>query len=548
MVVVLRLAGPHRYLFPVLSGQSATRGRDPVAGWSRGAWWALGSVVGLGVVAPLVLAVGSGSIAVPHNDAWAYSKIAQDFATTGSLDLLGWNRGAMVGQILPLGPLARSITAQQVAVSIVAAVALVMVARLVARRTTPAWGVLTAAVVAVFPGFGLLATSFMTDVPAFAAVIGCLLLGEQALERRSWSILAGAVLVGMWGFTIREQAVAAPVAVILAAGWQLRSAPRALAALGSALVVVVGMLLGFEAWRGSLPHGDPLTIDWWPALWQHLLVKTYLTLALLLSPVVATAMFTSPHQTRRWLSVSFVGAVELVVLWVRPATRAFLGNYLEAAGSYSGAGTGTDVVLPAGLMDPLLVVAVVSGAMLPVVVWEGIRSMRSILAVFTAFTVLGTIGQVVVGQGAYDRYLLMLVVPLAVACWRPTPSAMWTRTTAGMVLGLVAVVSLGLTGNGLSRDGATWDAAQALVRSGVPATDIDAGFVWTGYQSATRMVPGPASPLQPGLMAYFADSRACYRVSRSWDGVGEILSTVTYRTYGVVGSSVLTVSRTGLCP
>src|SRR5579884_3238448 len=63
----------------------------------------------LGVLLPVVVAAATGNLSIPHNDAWSYSRIAQTFGRTGHIRLLDWNRSALVGQFVVLGPLASSI-------------------------------------------------------------------------------------------------------------------------------------------------------------------------------------------------------------------------------------------------------------------------------------------------------------------------------------------------------------------------------------------------------------------------------------------------------
>ena len=81
---------------------------------------------------PLALAFLTGSIAIPHNDAWSHSRIAEGFARDGEIRMLGWNRTALVGQVVPLGPLAASIVAQQVFVAVLAVLGW-------SRRTRSCW-------------------------------------------------------------------------------------------------------------------------------------------------------------------------------------------------------------------------------------------------------------------------------------------------------------------------------------------------------------------------------------------------------------------------
>ena len=85
----------------------------------------LAALSALAVGAPLLVSWATGSLAIPHNDAWAYSRIAETFGSTGHIHLVGWNRPFLVGQVVPLGPLGRSVTAQHVLVAALAVVGLV---------------------------------------------------------------------------------------------------------------------------------------------------------------------------------------------------------------------------------------------------------------------------------------------------------------------------------------------------------------------------------------------------------------------------------------
>ncbi len=66
---------------------------DDVASGSRPRWtlWGLLGVLALTVGVPVVLAIATGAIAIPHNDAWSHSRIAQAFAEGDGFQLVGWN-------------------------------------------------------------------------------------------------------------------------------------------------------------------------------------------------------------------------------------------------------------------------------------------------------------------------------------------------------------------------------------------------------------------------------------------------------------------------
>jgi hypothetical protein len=67
----------------------------------------------IGVLGPVLVAAWTGSLPIPHNDAWAFTKAAQTFAHARHIQLLNWNSMSLVGLFAPLGPLGASIKAQQ---------------------------------------------------------------------------------------------------------------------------------------------------------------------------------------------------------------------------------------------------------------------------------------------------------------------------------------------------------------------------------------------------------------------------------------------------
>ena len=106
-------------------------------------------------------------------------------------------------------------------------------------------------VVLALPGFALSTSSFMTDVPAFSAEAICLAIAAVALGREGrsrWGLLAAALAVGCFGFSVREFDIAAPLAAIGALALQDRG-HRLTYGLAAA-----GLRRGL---RGHLPVGRP---------------------------------------------------------------------------------------------------------------------------------------------------------------------------------------------------------------------------------------------------------------------------------------------------
>jgi hypothetical protein len=367
-------------------------------------------LVAAAVGVPLAISSWSGSLGIPHNDAWAYDQVATWFARTGHIHLVGWGSMFLVGQIVVLGPLAKFIVAQHLFVAATAAVALVATYMLLAPRIGRRGALLGSAVIAAWPGFGVLATSFMTDVPAFAAMMLTLALGDAALRRSSLRLLAGALAAGIWAFTIREQAVAALVAVSVAA-----LADRTTRARTAAVVVPFATLcVGLEAWRRGLPNGDAPKLHLMPAAAVgHALASGWFTLALPLLPATVT-IATERWRRRSWVAANTAVAVGLFLLTV----GFFVGNYLSATVAFA---DGNAPRLIPGLPYLLVLLAgLISGAVLAGAVVERWRRLDTLLGTFTVLSVAILMVETALGQTLFDRYLIVLAPGCFALCMGDT--------------------------------------------------------------------------------------------------------------------------------
>jgi hypothetical protein len=481
--------------------------------------------------ASAALAARTGAWGIPHNDDWAMLRIAQRLADTGEVRLVGWNRMSLVGQSL-LGAgalrLAGGGVATLQAVDLAAAALLPAVAYALLRRFLPPGRAALGALTLVGTcELWLLSTSFMTDVLAALLVLGSLLLGVAAVRapaRTARPLLVGAVAVGLWAFTVREGALAAPVAVlvgVLAGRRDLRSAAWASAAVGGVAVAA------FELWRRSLAGDDPpvLAVDL-VATAAHV-VEALLWTGLVLSPVTLL-LGRWWRRGRAWLAVGLAGCL---AVWVgegldRPL---FPANYLSQRGGYATAELGSRAVLvPDAVWALVCVVAVVSAGVLV----ERLADRRSrpvaartdpaarVLVWFLALTAAGLLVQDVVGQTTYSRYLLALPPVLAVLVLQSVPSAAaapprraWVG--ASVLLAASCALAVVLTAGTLRSDTARWTAAQELVDAGVDPMSIAAGQEWSGWHSAVPAVhAGRDAPGDRGWWTgMFSDASECWLVA-----------------------------------
>jgi hypothetical protein len=509
----------------------------------RGRGLLLTAVLGCAVGVPVALAFLTGSIAIPHNDAWSHSKIAEGFARDGEIRLLGWNRTALVGQVVPLGPLAASIAAQQLFVAVLAVLGLVATYAFLLARVGPGRALLGTALVGALPEFGLLATSYMSDVPAFAAVMICIATADRALRRDSVPLLCAAVAVGVWGATVREQALAAPAAVVVVAALAWRGRRRA--AVVACGLVAASAFVVFEWWRRSLPYGDPLHLELSPRPAVNAAVQTALTMALFLAPAVALVARPARWGRRaRIAGVTVLAVAALVTVVERGGI--FLGNYLDRDGAYGEVAVGTRVVLPAAIWAGLLVVACVSAGLLAGLVVEHGMPLDRISMLLGGLLTVGTLAQAGLGQPVFTRYLLPLVPIAAVLVLGPVTESRW-RLAVPVVAALFGC-ALALTANALSFDAARWQAAQELERSGVPATDIDAGLEWVGYHAGgPAELDGPPADVQGWYRDAFPNSRRCALVAASPVPDGVPATTFPYRRFGLLGDADLWIYRSHAC-
>lgn len=558
------LTGPSAALRAKPDGRTR---RDGVpAGWLRRHFVTVALVclaVVIGVLGPLLLAIHTGSISIPHNDTWAFSRSTQIFAHTGHVVLFNWNAMSLVGLIVVLAPIGASITAQNCIVAVFALVAFAAIFDVLRVHCGPRRAALGLVVVACWPGFGLLSTSLMTDIPQLAAMAVTLCLGQRALDRGSYLLFTLSALVGFWGFSVREQAIAAPLAVFAAA--LLRREYRTRAALirfAAILTPLCAIAAVFELWRRGLPQGEaPLFgSQTFPGLHSVILsvLGGCLLLGLILSPLVFLVA-----RPRSWrIGEYVVGGATLVGLAAAAIKYglALPQSYISLYGSYPLAFLGSQShVIPLKLWDVLTPLGCVAGALLAAELLRRVRSLRPELALFGFFMVGGLLLELVEGQTLYDRYVLPLALPVIAALLsapirNPAVSALrvWPRVALGGAAGvIVAGVTALLTANALTFDAATWHAAQKIVNSGgASPAYVDAGLDWVGYYSVRGMAEHGDLKAEGGVQAFtnrLGHDQPCYIVAASpqdWSD-WHLIAKPKYHVYGVFGKyETLDVYRT----
>jgi hypothetical protein len=532
----------------------------------------LGAAVLLGVFIPLVYAALSGNLGIPHNDTWAFGRSAMDFVHTGHVRMYNWNMMGLAGLVVVAWPVGTSLAAQSVFIAVLAVAGLLACYDVLAGVLGPE-GRRRAAVgtllVALWPGFTLLSTSFMTDIPAFAAIAATLAFGRRALDRQSLPWLCAACAVGLWGATVREQVLAAPAAVLAVALFRARFRADRLATfriphilgLGALLVAAIGV---FELWRRKIPGGAAPDFTVRKVTFE--LVSVELTQGLLIVALAVSPAVFAVVRPRHWSRPAWAAAAATVAagLLVSLDKGAFLGNYVNHDGAYSAASSaGRPILLGSGWWMVLACVAYASAALLVGSVVDRVRihgwalGIRPELLLFAVATVLGTLMEIGGGADIYDRYLIPMAIPaLAMLLSEPVPSARALLTPRriapiAVAAGMVAATGMTLTANAFTFDKAVWDTANRIVASGQADTaHIDAGLVWDGYYSPAAMFDHPDRSISRsffGGVRYLPNHFPCFVVTPSPHAVAgwSLVSVQHYKTYGLFGDAALYVFRVG---
>jgi hypothetical protein len=430
----------------------------------------IGLVTGLlvvGVVLPMTVNAAAGALDIPYSDDFTFRRAALDFHETGQLELGGWLMKTFLGQLLAVQPFLTlsggsswaflAAAAGFTAVGIVGSYTL-------ARRFLPVGRAIAAVLlVLLYPGFMVAAPTFMTDVPAWAAMMACLSLAARALdpgEPGRGRLLGLALAAGVFAFSIREFGLAAPVAVLISVSlswWAGRrrtaidptdagaarpyEAPVALAwalTLAACLgVVLIATLAGQSAARVHEPGEGGLTLG----------RRAIATIALAVAPALALATV-AWVQRRAWrdrwvLAGSALGLLAGAMLFRTELAAAIgagglptviVGNVLAATGSTgTGAAAGARPVLfvqPtwAALNLTALGAVLAGGGLLGAAVGGAARLVRErgpaalaaraatpggLLLVFGGLYLGGTLAIGLVSS-LFDRYLWPLILPLGI--------------------------------------------------------------------------------------------------------------------------------------
>ena len=488
-------------------------------------WWVVaGVLLTLGAILPLLVAERFGALGIPRGDDVSYLLTAFRFADHGVLNGSGWTAMNLVGQIALAWPVAvvfgHRVGALQVEVAVLGTVGLYAVYDMGRALLTPRRALFVAATTALGPLWLALAPTFLTDVPAFAFAMLSLALGLRALRRgpHATALLVASLTVGFVGFTIREYAAVAPLAVMAGAAITGDRTDRRRAVVSTFGFLAAAAL--FFAWRRHLDGFTEQTLafptrssveDTLTRLAQSVVQIGFVVVpaVVLAGPTVLVrrAWNRAPRATVLTVVLTVGAVLADAVLNGRSA------SFMEADRFVSNQWTiapGTRPLLPTALAVGLEVVGVASFvvlllAALPATAnlvsrsWDRTRApaasppLVTIAAAIAGF--VGAYGVNSLAGGTYfPRYLLPLVplvsilVLASAAAERPPAPA--RRSLAIVALTALGVISVAAASVNASLEAGVWSVARSASRSVEDPRLIDGGFDWNGWHAGVVRPPG----------------------------------------------------------
>jgi hypothetical protein len=550
-----------------------------------------------------LLAASSHAAGIARTDDWAFARVAITLHQTGHVHLVGWAQMSLLGLVVWAQPWLALFGAHQwvldLSASVLVGAGLLAAYRLARIVAGPAAALIVVGTVAAAPGFVRDAGSFMTDGPAFSVGTFALLAGLSAATaegRRRWILELACLAAGWWAFSIRELALAAPVAV-LAARWL--GEPRRRRVLTGQLLALAGGCAAFGAWRSSLPGRQPFSGRPPPFTIGELTVGVVFTTCLLLVPVLAATApgwWAARRPMARGIGMAVGAALALVPIAYAPGSwnrryQWLTGDYLDPRGLNGNKlllGSRPRVLPPLGWAC-VEVLAVVAGIVVMGLLAEAVagalgsrdtqprRSLvaraasaplaRRVLVAHLALLFVLLLGAIVTNGATFDRYLWPAVLSggiLLLDRYPPRPLEQWHPAASQVALVVITaftLVTLLVTLNSDAFDGVRWRVAQGVAGrgvagqgvtgqgvagqgagQGVAGQGIDAGFEWVGAH-ATGVADANASGdgTRPYWVAMVGHPAACVELSASTlsDPGLVLVRTVRWRTWLVFGTARL---------
>jgi hypothetical protein len=482
-------------------------------------WGDRGALVGITAVVLLTALLAWAPVEVPIIDDWTYAWSVEHFLHTGELRMLEWSAHYPLAQILWGTLFSRllgfSFVALRLSTLVLAwAGLLAFYGTLRELGMKPVLAGLGTLLLWCNPVFFVLSHSFMTDIPFVSTMNAVIFFYVRWVKRgRIWDLSLGSV-AALLAFLIRQPGAALaliPLAYLLlarVAGGEHRALPWS-----QAIWLLVPFLgVGLTLWWIHAVHGETrvalekgqmlrliFAIDRWVWVYARELLHALVHLGLVLWPLVWMAF--GRVSTRALAGASAAMAVlSGLVLWQEDALPNPLGIML----TWDELGLARELIagqiahrqLPRWGQGVVLGVALSAAVGLMAALWDGLRGWPHGGRRPGTVLLLNGLLQGLLFEALwlyYDRYYLPLLpglTALLVARLRPTKGVLTVGMAGVLLWGTMAVTG---TIDQFRYHQTVMEARDWLLRHGVAAVHIDAGYALTGWWLYAHAPSGPPS-------------------------------------------------------
>jgi 4-amino-4-deoxy-L-arabinose transferase-like glycosyltransferase len=451
----------------------------------------------------------------PFVDDWAYAWSVEQLLREGRLELLDFSANLNVAQLLwgwlfsiPFG---FSFTALRWSTWTLAAAA-VCGAYLLLRRLEvgrrPA--LLGAATLAVYPPFAILSATFMTDVPFVSATVLGSYAMISAVRARSTAWLVAAAILAAIAAATRAVGIVMPLAMCATllcshdpwgrkrGRWVVALLPLAVFATLTYWSVAHTRHVADLTWINNGTTQRLSQLRFAVALLPAMLVETFVLLTAWLGlALVPLALGCVRRETARQTLATAAGIGCVLAALHVFGVRYTLPFEINATWRADGLGFAPLLVpfyagaaVPAWIPWAALSVAVVSVSVMAPVVFR--RRSLGAGERFLIWMTAGHAGLMALIWLIHDRYVLVLIPLAAALLLSAQPRLKVPAVVAG--LALFALISAAGISDHLHYNRALWSAVGALDRMGLPARDVDAGYIVNGWRQYAHPDQAPQRP------------------------------------------------------
>jgi 4-amino-4-deoxy-L-arabinose transferase-like glycosyltransferase len=477
------------------------------------------ALVGITAVVLLTALLASAPVEIPIIDDWTYAWSVEHFLETGELRMLEWSAHYPLAQILWGALFSRllgfSFAALRLSTLVLAwAGVLTLYGTLRELGTRPFLAGLGALLLWCNPVFFVLSHSFMTDVPFVSLMSAALFCYVRWAKRgRTWDLSLGGV-AALLACLIRQPGAALaliPLAYLLLArmaGGEHRALPWS----QGVWLLVPFLGVGLTFWWIHAVHGETrvalekarmlrliFAIDRWVWVYVRELLHALMHLGLVLWPLAWLAF---GQLSTRALAGAFavVAVLSGLTLW----QEGMLPNPLGVMLTWDALGHARVLIageivhrqLPRWGQTVMLGLSLSGAVGLVAVLWDRLRQWPHGSREPDTVLLLNLLLQSLLFEALwlyYDRYYLPLLpglIALLLARLRPTKVAMMVGVASVLLWGAVAVTG---TIDQWRYQRTVVEARDWLLRHGVGAGHIDAGYALTGWWLYAHASSGPPS-------------------------------------------------------